>query len=455
MNPLQAAEVYDSNSGGWSQIATLWNARTEHTATLLPGGTILVVGGRNNGGRLASAEIYDPATAAWDPVASLAAKRAGHTATLLLDGRVLVVGGYDGATSLAGAELFDLTSNGANAASPLVPSAAINAAGQLVLSGSGLGGVSGGSGGNGPQDSPANHPLVQLYRLENGHTTFVLPDPAAPISETSFTSVPVALFSGYAVVTVFVNGQQSKGVPVYFPIPNIGVFANGAGVSDGGAVDFGTMTRPATMQFSINNPGTADLSGIGIAFDGPDAASFSLLSNPASLVNSGASTSFTLQLPPASTTRTWSAVLRITNNVPAKNPYDIQLHGLTLSFSDDTDGDGLNDASEFHMAPLGFNWEFGQTNLVGLYYASANGAGLYSTSQMPVLNVSGPTLRRNDATGKFTLTVGVQKSPAPDQPFSLFPMNGPGASASINSSGELEFEFLPPEDTAFFRLQAR
>ena len=40
-----------------------------------------------------SAEVWDPDTASFGPAGSLAVKRGGHTATALPDGRVLVVGG--------------------------------------------------------------------------------------------------------------------------------------------------------------------------------------------------------------------------------------------------------------------------------------------------------------------------------------------------------------------------
>ena len=74
----------------------MMSTRLDHTATLLPNGKVLVVGGLDASfpsNSLASAELYDPTTRVWSPAASMTIGRARHTATLLLDGRVLVVGG--------------------------------------------------------------------------------------------------------------------------------------------------------------------------------------------------------------------------------------------------------------------------------------------------------------------------------------------------------------------------
>jgi N-acetylneuraminic acid mutarotase len=77
----------------WSLTGSLTTARAGHTATLLPSGKVLVVGGNDGYGAVTSAELYDPSAGTWSATGSLAEPRDGHTATLLPSGKVLVVGG--------------------------------------------------------------------------------------------------------------------------------------------------------------------------------------------------------------------------------------------------------------------------------------------------------------------------------------------------------------------------
>jgi hypothetical protein len=96
--------------------------RACHSATLLSDGRVLVAGGFTwpasesaspkgpASESVASAEIFDPNTGKFSDAGSMTIARAGHSATLLPDGRVLIAGGIDmtptTADELGSAELY-------------------------------------------------------------------------------------------------------------------------------------------------------------------------------------------------------------------------------------------------------------------------------------------------------------------------------------------------------------
>jgi hypothetical protein len=62
------------------------------------------------------------------------------------------------------------------------------------------------------------------------------------------------------------------------------------------------------------------------------------------------------------------------------------------------------------------------------------------------LNVGVPLLTKDAGTGKFTLTIGVQKTTnLATLPFTDFPMTGVGTTTVINGAGKLEFQFTVPD----------
>jgi hypothetical protein len=112
---------------GSSTTLPLLEPRQDHTASVLTGGRVLVVGGADprvvdlgigeapvvrvgRGGdsaREEDASVRDPTTREFSRTGSMNRARSEHTATLLEDGRVLVAGGSDDGGSFAGAELYD------------------------------------------------------------------------------------------------------------------------------------------------------------------------------------------------------------------------------------------------------------------------------------------------------------------------------------------------------------
>src|SRR5262245_66176398 len=91
--PCFLITVSKGDSVSFEKSGSLITARSYHTATLLPKGTVLVAGGFGDGYFDGSAEIYTPTDGTFTATASLTTARYHYTATLLSDGKVLAAGG--------------------------------------------------------------------------------------------------------------------------------------------------------------------------------------------------------------------------------------------------------------------------------------------------------------------------------------------------------------------------
>lgn len=88
----RTAELYDPASRRWRSTGSMFYERSTHTATLLANGKVLVAGGTPN----TNTELYDPEKGEWYATGRLTVARPqAHAAARLSDGRVLAVGGFD------------------------------------------------------------------------------------------------------------------------------------------------------------------------------------------------------------------------------------------------------------------------------------------------------------------------------------------------------------------------
>src|SRR5262249_32662686 len=104
------SETYDPIAHRWTRQADLINRRNSEfiTATLVPDGRVLVVGGDVYDGDQ-TAELFDPAANAWSLTGTLNVPRRRAAAVALLDGRVLLAGGVEvaGVDPVRDVEIYD------------------------------------------------------------------------------------------------------------------------------------------------------------------------------------------------------------------------------------------------------------------------------------------------------------------------------------------------------------
>jgi hypothetical protein len=296
----------------------------------------------------------------------------------------------------------------------------------------------------------------------------VTANPTAPVSGPNGTTAFTVRFAptsvGLKTAAIHIASNDPDESPFDITLtggppaaPEIAVERSGVNIADGGSVGFvtATMGSPADVVFTVRNTGSAPLALSGIpvvAVGGADAALFSVISPPASAVGAGDSTTFIVRYAPLDSSPK-TATLSLANNDTDEQPFDLNLTGVVLSFTTDTDGDGFSDAAELQMAALGYDWQVSQTALVNTFTSNANGLGYYTAAQVQALNLDVPLIQR-DGLGQFKLTLGMKKS-TDLVLFNPFPMNQPGMTTTINGEGKLEIQFTVPDNAAFFRLQAQ
>ncbi len=147
-------------NGSFSAAGSLAVGRSEHTASVLPDGSVLVVGGSNTNdatacpnGQCQTAERW--VNGVFSAAGSLTVGRFGHTASVLPDGSVLVVGGYNNNDATA------CPNNTCKTAERWEPDAS-----DLGTGGAGQGGT-GGTGASGNETCSGPTDCAQGYTCQN------------------------------------------------------------------------------------------------------------------------------------------------------------------------------------------------------------------------------------------------------------------------------------------------
>jgi len=255
---LSSAELFDPSTNTFTLLtASLVVARSQHFATLLPTGEVLITGGSSSAGSsLASAEVFDPATKTFTATAGpMTVARSGHHADVLSNGQVLVTGGLaSGIDVLASAEFYDPVANTFTATGSMA-TARYNHGSALLFNGNVL--VAGGNTSNGEElvsiaaaetynpstgtfssTGSATRPISGFYHpvpvlsdgtvfLADGNTNAEIYDPTAGTFRATGNMVAVQVQPQTALLpngtVVLAGGQDSTGTgvangEVFYPI---------------------------------------------------------------------------------------------------------------------------------------------------------------------------------------------------------------------------------------------
>lgn len=107
---LNSTELFDPGTNTFAAGPALAGPRSLHVAVRLSNGDVLVAGGAAASGALTTTELYETSTGKFRSVGVLKAARQDAAAVELSGGKVLITGGIAGANVLQTAELYDTTS---------------------------------------------------------------------------------------------------------------------------------------------------------------------------------------------------------------------------------------------------------------------------------------------------------------------------------------------------------
>ncbi len=353
---LASTELYNPANGTWSPANPLSIPRDHHTAVLLPNNQVLVCGGVPIASTvLATSEIYDPASGNWTNNDTLASSRCLHAATRIANGDILVTGGW-GAYDRPSPGGFNLAIRDVETYGPPAPEIALleNLTNLSNPATTGFGNVtlSGESIRRFTLKNVGSADLTNLSFSITGTdaamfqlTPNTLPPTLAAKSEISFTirfsptlagavSASLAILSNDAnegIFSVALTGLATPPEPPEPPkFPEIAVkdskanaLTDGKSTSSYGPVK---LRSSRSLSFTIQNTGTADLTGISIRKSGKNKDDFTIGFLAKTTLPPGASTTIRLAFNPSATGKR-TAKLQFLSNDADETSFDIALTG--------------------------------------------------------------------------------------------------------------------------------
>ncbi len=266
-NALTTVELYDQATRKFTATGSMKAPRYYHTALLLQNGRVLIAGGQNSTGTLATAELYNPVFGTFSTISPpMSTRRIFHTATLLSNGQVLIAGGSSAVdkapVAINTAELYDPATGTFPTVLSLIDSRFDHTATLLV---NGMVLLAGGIGSGGVFPFPqiftsANNGITTLKPLitpRRQHTATLLKDGRVLIAggvDNNLTSIAASeIYSGFFIASGSMNTARRGHVAA--------LLLDGTVLISGGESAAGTFLNSAE-NFDPTAPGVFSLTAL-------------------------------------------------------------------------------------------------------------------------------------------------------------------------------------------------
>jgi dipeptidyl aminopeptidase/acylaminoacyl peptidase len=187
--------------------------------------------------------------------------------------------------------------------------------------------------------------------------------------------------SSLSQVTYTTSNELSLG---WRPLPGLTVETPGYPVMANNGANVLPATRSGSASpaqvYTLRNSGSTVISNIVVTKSGAGSSHFLLTAPATNSLTPGQTMAFSVVFSPSSAGEK-NAVLSIASSDTNSSPFIVNISGLGLGENADSDNDGLNDAAEFSLSSLGFDWQLNQPALVSTLTSNANLAHLFTQSQ--------------------------------------------------------------------------
>lgn len=179
-------------------------------------------------------------------------------------------------------------------------------------------------------------------------------------------------------------GFRVAGVTTNLFTKRLAVALGGTNLVNGAPANAFDGSRPGATNeprvYTVKNTGVEPLDNVAFSVAGEHQGDFAISLPADGPLDPGQSTNITVTFAPTAGSHR-NASISVESDVPDNSPFVVNLSGYGLTTDNDLDNDGLNDAAEYGMSALGFDYRVAQPDLVEGLVGNATFVPLYNETE--------------------------------------------------------------------------